>query len=61
MDSSHCTYIASLGKLWGSEGLHDLLADSGVYAPLFVDQMLAGNQYIHAVRGFALVYEALTV
>ncbi len=44
----------------GSAGQYDLLADSGVYAPLSVDQMLAGKQYIHAVRGFTLVYEALT-
>ncbi len=44
----------------GSAGQYDLLADSGVYAPLSVYQMLAGKQYIHAVRGFILVYEALT-
>ena len=54
-----CTYIASLGKLWGSAGLRDLLADSGVYAPGIVDLMLQGKEFNRAFPAFTKAYEAL--
>lgn len=54
-----CCYISALGKIWGDAGLRDILADSGVYAPCTVDQMLQGKQFNRAVRGLTLVYEAL--
>ena len=40
------------------EDLHDLLADSDVYASSTVDQMLAGKQFNRAVCGLTLTYEA---
>ncbi len=54
------TFIASIGKIWGDGGLRDLLADSGVYAPNTVDQMLSGKQFNRAVRGLTLAYEAFS-
>lgn len=53
-------YIASVGKLWGSGGLSDLLIDSSTYAAATADQMLAGKQFNRGVRGLMLAYEALS-
>ncbi|CAC5364831.1 unnamed protein product [Mytilus coruscus] len=36
-------FIATVGKLWASTGLYDLLVDSGMYAPNTVDQMIVGK------------------
>ncbi len=44
----------------GDAGLHHLLADSEVYAPCTVDQMLTGKQFNQAVHGLTLAYEALS-
>jgi hypothetical protein len=40
-------YIAPIGKLWGDDGLKDLLVDSSAYAAGTVDQMLNSilNEY----------------
>ena len=45
------TFIFALGKLWADGGLHDLLADSDVYAGSTVEQMVKGKQFNRAVRG----------
>ena len=52
-------FIAAVGKLWGDDGLRDLLVDSDIYAGSTADFMLAGKQFHHAVRGLTLLYEAL--
>ena len=52
-------FIASIGKIWGDAGLHDLLVDSETYAPNTTEQMLSGKQYHRAVRGLTLSYEVL--
>ncbi|CAG2185727.1 unnamed protein product [Mytilus edulis] len=54
-------FIATVGKLWASAGLSDLLVDSGIYASNTVDQMLVGKQFNRGVRGLTLAYEALMV
>ena len=43
----------------GGGGLRDILIDSDVYVCASVDQMLSGQQYKRAVRGFTHVYEAM--
>ncbi|CAG2201224.1 unnamed protein product [Mytilus edulis] len=43
-------FIATVGKLWASAGLSDLLVDSGIYASNTVDQMLVGKQFNRGVR-----------
>ena len=54
-----CTFIASIGKLWGDGGLRDMLVDSELYAGCTADMMLMGKQFKRAMRGLTLVYEAL--
>jgi hypothetical protein len=38
-------YIAAIGKLWGDDGLKDLLVDSSLYAAGIADQMLNGKEF----------------
>ncbi|CAG2187720.1 unnamed protein product [Mytilus edulis] len=54
-------FIATVGKLWESAGLSDLLVDSGIYASNTADQMLVGKQFNRGVRGLTLAFEALMV
>lgn len=54
-------FIASIGKIWASGGLCDILADSGVYASNTVDHMLSGKGFNRAVRGLTVAYECLMV
>ncbi len=55
---THCTYIAGIGKVWGTAGFHDILADSE-YSPGSVDQILTGKQHNIGIRAMTLMYEAL--
>lgn len=55
---SLCTFIATIGKLWGDGGLKALFVDSDVYAACSADMMLEGKHFHRAVRGLTLAYEA---
>ena len=52
-------FIASIGKVWASTGLTDLLADADVYAKSSAKLMLQGKKFHRAVRGLTLAYEIL--
>jgi len=51
--------FASVGNLYGTAGLADLLSDSGVYAKATVGQILAGKDFDRGMRAFLLVDEVL--
>jgi len=53
-------FLASIGKLFGDGGLHDILVSSEVYASATANQMLQGKQYARAIRCIRLAHEALT-
>ena len=50
----------AIGKLWGDDGLRDLLIDSDDYAGSTADLILAGKQFHRAIRGLTLLYEVLS-
>ena len=52
-------YLASIGKIYGDGGLHNILTSSEVYATATANQMLQGKQYSRGIRGVRLVHEAL--
>ena len=53
-------FIASIGKLFGDDGLLSLLIATYVYADATARQMLQGKQFNRAVRGIKQVLEALS-
>ena len=52
-------YTSSIGKLWASAGLYDLLVNSDVYAANSTLQILEGKQYSRAIRALTLAYEVM--
>ena len=53
-------YLSSLGKIWGSAGLKDMLVNSDVYAEGTVDMILQGKEFNRGIRAFILAYETLS-
>lgn len=53
-------FLASIGKIFGDGGLHNILVSSDVYASGTATQMLQGKQYARGIRGIRLAHEALT-
>ena len=53
-------YLSSVGKVWGSAGLKDMLANSDVYAEGTVDMILQGKEFNRGIRAFILAYEAMS-
>ena len=52
-------FLASIGKIIGDGGLHNILTSSDVYAAATANQMLQGKQ-AHGIRGVRLAHEALS-
>ncbi len=56
----HTLYIHSwYRQRMENQGLHDLIADSRVYSPGSVDQILAEKQHSRSIRAMTLMSEAL--
>ena len=53
------TFIAVIGKRYGSAGLRDILIESDVIAEGSVDQVLNGRQYNRAINALKIVMEAM--
>ena len=53
-------FLASIGKIFGDGGLHNILTSSDVYAATTANQMLQGKQYARGIRGVRLAHEALS-
>ena len=53
-------FLASIGNIFGDDGLHDILVSSDVYASATANQMLQGKHNARAIRGIRLAHEALT-
>ena len=53
-------FLASIGKLYQSSGLEDILIESDTYGATTVDQFLKGKSYNRGVRAHKLVLEALS-
>lgn len=51
--------IETVGKLWASAELYDLLVDSIIYGPNTVDRLLVGKQFNRGIRVLSLAYDAL--
>ena len=53
-------YLFSLGNIWGSAGLKDMLVYSDVYAEGTVDMIFQGKEFNRGIRAFILAYETLS-
>ena len=54
------SYNGSVGKVYGSTGLKDILVQSDVYAQGTVDLILQGEEFNQGIRAYILTYEALS-
>ena len=54
------SYNGSVGKIWGSTSLKDLLVQSDVYAEGTVDLILQEKEVNRGIRAYILAYEALS-
>ena len=52
-------YVASIGKLFGDEGLMDIMASSGLFATSSAAALLQGKHYARGLRGLRIVHEAM--
>ena len=53
-------FLASIGKIFGDGGIHNILTSPDVYAGATANQMLQGKQYARGIRGVRLAHEALS-
>ena len=53
-------YLSSLGKIWGSAGLKDMIVNSDVYTEVTVDMILQGKEFNRGIHAFILSYETLS-
>ena len=58
----HCEicYLSSLGKIWESAGLKDIIVNSDVYAEGTLYMILQGKEFNRGIQTFILTYETLS-